>query len=181
MTSITVSGNFGQTNNCPLGSTLAASGTCTITVTFSPTTQGSLSGSVSVYDDAQNSPQAVSLSGTGTTVTMLFDTYNVQFGSLCLGDETESIINLTNTGNDTMTITSAVVGGSGSEFFTYTGGSCGSTLAAGATCSYQITASGPGTTAQQTGTFTVTSSNASNSPQVANLYVRGLKPSLCGN
>src|SRR5437773_470037 len=61
-------GDFNQTNNCPLSpSTLAVNGICTLTVTFTPTTTGARSASVSVTDNAAGSPQTVSLSGTGTT------------------------------------------------------------------------------------------------------------------
>jgi len=57
-------GDFAQTNNCP--STLAANGTCTISVTFTPTTTGSRNSVVSISDNALNSPQAINLTGTGT-------------------------------------------------------------------------------------------------------------------
>src|SRR5256885_16904400 len=59
-------GDFGQTNNCPLSpSTLAANGTCTINVTFSPTATGSRSATLTVTDNASNSPQTAGVSGTG--------------------------------------------------------------------------------------------------------------------
>ena len=50
ITSIAASGAFAATNNC--GSTLAAGASCTISVTFSTTTTGLLSGTVTVKDDA---------------------------------------------------------------------------------------------------------------------------------
>src|SRR5207253_11469388 len=59
-------GDFGQTNNCPLSpSTLAANGTCTINVTFTPTATGARSATLSVTDNARNSPQTAGVSGTG--------------------------------------------------------------------------------------------------------------------
>src|SRR5438445_2292748 len=59
-------GDFGQTNNCPLSpSTLAANGTCTINVTFTPTATGSRSATLAVADNASNSPQTAAASGTG--------------------------------------------------------------------------------------------------------------------
>ena len=55
--------SFHQTNNC--GSTLAAGANCTLSVTFKPTSVGSLTASVTVSDSAAGSPQAISLAGTG--------------------------------------------------------------------------------------------------------------------
>lgn len=44
---------------------LAAKGKCTISVTFTPTTTGTLTGTLKVTDSAGNSPQSSSLTGTG--------------------------------------------------------------------------------------------------------------------
>ena len=57
-------GDFGQTNNC--GATVAGGGTCTISVTFSPTAIGSRSASITITNNAVNSPESVPLSGTAT-------------------------------------------------------------------------------------------------------------------
>jgi hypothetical protein len=64
--SITASGDFAQTNAC--GSTLAATASCTISVTFTPTATGVRSGSVSVVSNAPGSPHSSSLGGTGTAI-----------------------------------------------------------------------------------------------------------------
>ena len=67
ITSIAITGadlaDFAQTNNCP--ATIATMGTCTITVTFSPTATGSRSAALAVTDNASSSPQDVALTGTG--------------------------------------------------------------------------------------------------------------------
>jgi hypothetical protein len=57
-------GEFSQTNNCP--ASLAANGSCTIGVTFTPTALGNASAAVSVTDSAAGSPQMVILAGIGT-------------------------------------------------------------------------------------------------------------------
>ena len=69
ITSIAASANFSQTNNC--GSSVAAGASCTITVTFRPHTVGTITGTVIISDNASNSSQTVSLSGTGISVTLL--------------------------------------------------------------------------------------------------------------
>jgi phosphoesterase family protein/Big-like domain-containing protein/ASPM-SPD-2-Hydin domain-containing protein/centrosomal CEP192-like protein len=62
----TNSGDFTQTNTCP--STLAASGTCTFSVTFKPTATGARSALVTITDNAAGSPHSFSLAGTGVGV-----------------------------------------------------------------------------------------------------------------
>ena len=54
---------FTQTSTC--GSSLAAGATCTIIMTFAPTTEGDFTSNVSITDNAKGSPQTVALSGTG--------------------------------------------------------------------------------------------------------------------
>lgn len=49
------------------GVTLAPGASCVMSVTFSPTTAGTRTAALSFADNAPNSPQSVSLTGTGTT------------------------------------------------------------------------------------------------------------------
>jgi hypothetical protein len=71
LSSISASSNFSQSNNC--GASLAVSGSCTISVTFTPqagassTSTGSLTGTLTITDNnngVTGSTQTVSLSGT---------------------------------------------------------------------------------------------------------------------
>jgi phospholipase C len=64
ITSISSSGDFAQTNDC--GSVVGVGMSCSITVTFTPTQVGAASGTITIVDDAADSPQAISLSGNGT-------------------------------------------------------------------------------------------------------------------
>jgi hypothetical protein len=66
--SIASSGDFAETNTC--GATLAATMSCSINVTFTPTTTGARSGAITVTDDANGSPQSLPLTGTGTDFTI---------------------------------------------------------------------------------------------------------------
>jgi hypothetical protein len=63
--SVSVSGPFSQTNTC--GSSIAAGGSCTVSVEFAPTAAGAASGTLSVASSAPGSPLTVGLSGTGVT------------------------------------------------------------------------------------------------------------------
>jgi hypothetical protein len=62
---LSVSANFTETDNC--GSALAAGANCTINVSFAPATSGTLTGTLSIADNAAGSPQTVGLSGTAST------------------------------------------------------------------------------------------------------------------
>jgi hypothetical protein len=61
---ITASGDFAQTNTC--ASPVAAAGTCTISVIFTPTAAGSRTGTLTITPSDKSSPQTVKFSGTGT-------------------------------------------------------------------------------------------------------------------
>lgn len=68
LTSIVASGDFAiaaGSKKTACGSTVAAGGDCIITVTFTPTKTGARTGTVTITDNASNSPQSVALSGTG--------------------------------------------------------------------------------------------------------------------
>jgi hypothetical protein len=67
VSSISVTGPYTETNTC--GSSIAAGGSCTASVTFAPTSGGSLPGTLSVATSAPGSPLTVALSGTGVTST----------------------------------------------------------------------------------------------------------------
>ena len=58
-----------QTNTCT--APLAAQGTCTISVTFSPSDNGVLSAIVTIADDAPNSPQVINLYGNAPPAVLL--------------------------------------------------------------------------------------------------------------
>src|SRR6202035_1710782 len=62
---LAVSGPFTQTNTC--GASIAANGSCTVSLSFAPTAAGSASGSLTVASNAAGSPLTVALSGTGTS------------------------------------------------------------------------------------------------------------------
>jgi alpha-1,3-glucanase-like protein/F5/8 type C domain-containing protein/HYDIN/CFA65/VesB family protein/centrosomal CEP192-like protein len=62
VSAVTTSGDFAQTNTC---GTVAVGASCTVSVTFKPTTGGARSGTLTITSNANNSPTTVSLGGTG--------------------------------------------------------------------------------------------------------------------
>jgi Bacterial Ig-like domain (group 3)/Chitobiase/beta-hexosaminidase C-terminal domain/FG-GAP-like repeat/Abnormal spindle-like microcephaly-assoc'd, ASPM-SPD-2-Hydin/FG-GAP repeat len=94
ITSITASANFAETNTC--GSSVAVGVSCAISVTFTPTSTGALTGTLSVADNASGSPQTVALSGTGSGSGSTSPvTFNPETGSLTInspgGSATDTI------------------------------------------------------------------------------------------
>jgi hypothetical protein len=65
VSSVAATGDFHQTNTC--GTSIAAGGSCTVSVTFGPTASGTRTGSLTVTSNATNSPTTVALTGTGAT------------------------------------------------------------------------------------------------------------------
>jgi hypothetical protein len=54
---------FIETDNCPV--TLAAGNSCTILMTFTPSTAGEQTANLEIFDNAEGSPQTVKLVGNG--------------------------------------------------------------------------------------------------------------------
>ncbi len=69
VTGVTITGlqslDFAQTNNCTTAA-IAPQASCTINVTFTPSTAGTRTATLSISDNAPGSPHSVALSGTGT-------------------------------------------------------------------------------------------------------------------
>jgi Abnormal spindle-like microcephaly-assoc'd, ASPM-SPD-2-Hydin len=160
--------DFGQTNNC--GSSVNSSTTCTINVTFTPQASGARSAILNVTDSAGNSPQTVSLTGTGITPVTL-SVSSLAFGTVLIGSSsTAPAVTLTNNQSVPLTNISISVN---NAVFTQTN-TCGSSIGAGATCKITVTFA-PTSAGAQTGTVTITDS-ASNSPQTISLSGTGLQP-----
>ena len=175
ISSITASGDFAQSNNCPISpSTLAVNSTCTINVTFTPTLAGSRSGTLSVSDNATGSPHTVALSGTGAAVVPIasLSASSLSFGNEQVGNTTAAqSVTLNNTGTAVLNISSVTVTGN----FAQSATTCTSTLAAAASCSISITFT-PAALGVRSGVLTVTddSSGVPGSTQTANLSGTGI-------
>jgi hypothetical protein len=67
--SISAGGDFSHTNTC--GGSVPINGRCTIIVTFTPTAGGSRQNFLTVIDSAPNSPQKLTLTGTGMDFSLM--------------------------------------------------------------------------------------------------------------
>jgi hypothetical protein len=61
---VTATGAFSQTNTC--GTSIAVNASCTVSVKFTPTVSGPVTGSLTISSNASNSPTTVALTGTGS-------------------------------------------------------------------------------------------------------------------
>jgi hypothetical protein len=163
ITKIATSGPFAQTNSC--GATLAAAASCTISVDFAPVVSGAASGTLTITDNAGGSPQAVTLTGTGSAggFASLTPVGGLTFASTSVGKSaTAQTVTLKNTGNATLGITSITLTGTSAGDFTQTN-NCGSSLATNVSCAITVTFT-PTAAGNRSGAITVTS-NGAGSPQ----------------
>ncbi|MGA8430401.1 MAG: choice-of-anchor D domain-containing protein, partial [Candidatus Sulfotelmatobacter sp.] len=165
ISSLVATGDYAQTNNC--GSSLGAGASCTATVTFTATTTGARSGTLSVTDSANNSPQTVSLTGTGVPQVTVSPT-TLAFGVEPVGI-TNAVKTVTITNNLATALSISSIGSSGDYAQS---NNCGSSLAAGASCTASVTFT-PTTTGARTGSLTITD-DANNSPQTVSLTGNGV-------
>jgi hypothetical protein len=120
--------------NC--GATIAPGSSCIVEVGFKPTVRGVRTASLSVVDNASNSPQTVALSGVGTSNSLSASSLN--FGSVTVGTSSSRTVTLTNVGGKATAISSVGVMGFDKADFSQTN-DCGSSLAAGASCTFEVT------------------------------------------
>jgi hypothetical protein len=179
ITSITLGGSnpaaFALTNGC--GATLAVGSSCPLTITFTPGGVTSFSASINVVDNASNSPQGATLSGTGTAPLVPQASLNpatISFANQVSGTtSTSQTVTLSNPGNAALTITGITLTGANSTAFALTNG-CGTSLAAGANCLLSVTFT-PGAVGTFAAAITV-ADNAAGSPQSASLSGTGAAP-----
>src|SRR5579859_4673816 len=165
--SINGSTAFTEVNTC--GSSIPANGQCTITVTFAPTTAGKQTATVNIVDSASNSPQTISVSGTGLQPVSLNPTA-VNFGGQIVGTTSApKNILVTNHEKVAVSFSSIAFGGINPSDFGQTN-NC-SSLLPGGTCTIAVTFM-PSATGARSATLTLTDT-ATNSPQTAKLSGTG--------
>lgn len=139
---IAVSGSGLSLDSNTCGTTLAANGSCRVSVRYAPTAPGSLSeASVSATGRLANSPAAAALTGTASAPNLKFSAgSDGDFGSVSPRANVSRTFGITNDGKYSDTIASI---GVQNTSFSITGGTCGAgvSLAAGAQCSVTVTAS----------------------------------------
>jgi hypothetical protein len=138
--SITVSGDFALAStrtSCPYtGGSVASESVCTLDVTFTPLTNGVLTGLLTVNDNANDTPQTVTLTGTGVTsapLAVLSPATLVFAPQWYKSASPPQPVTLSNTGNAELAISGVGISGN----FLQTN-DCGSSVAAGASCTIEV-------------------------------------------
>ena len=148
-------------NTCP--PTLAGGASCQLNVTFSPQAVGTRTASIQITDNATNSPQNVSLTGTGATTTLTVPS-SLTFSSQTVSTTSAAQqVNVQNGGSVTAVLNNFSITGSNAGDFAISANTCGATLAASASCVVSLTFS-PSATGTRSASLQITDS-ASNSPQ----------------
>lgn len=160
-------GDFSMTTTC--NGPYAANAGCTITLTFTPLAAGQRSATVTIADDAANSPQILSVTGTATPAPptnplVTLSTTTLGFGSMTQGTTSSpQAVTVTNTGGGALHITSVVLGGTNSADFSLSNGCTASPYAVNASCVLTVSFA-PLSTGARAATVTL-ADDASNSPQ----------------
>jgi len=127
-------GEYSETNTC--GSTLAAVTSCTVSVTFTPTTKGSKPAVVGVSSSDAASPIAIQLGGNGSVVSLSPST--LSFGKVAVATTSSSqIITLTNVGSTPLNIGSIEMNGTSFGEFSQVN-TCGTSLVAHTSCTISV-------------------------------------------
>jgi len=166
---VTITGEFAQTNNC---ATLPAGGSCTITVSFTPSAAGIRGGSIVLAGNASNAPLTIGLAGRGSlpNVPLIeLSATSLSFGNAMIGVGTSpAVVTVRNVGGVPLTITEV-----GSPFeFPATNG-CTLPVPAGGTCVLSVGFL-PTVPGNRTGSLSVLS-NAANGPQTVSLGGTGCR------
>jgi hypothetical protein len=148
-------------NSC--GSSLAGNSSCSVTVTYTPTTGGSRSGSLSIVDGDPTSPQSVSFTGSADAISVSPTTIN--YGNVTSGRTQSKTVTVTNAGTATVTMSPLQISGASAADFTMSANTCGSSLAASSSCSVSVTFAPP-SPGSYSATLTVTDSDLSSPTKV---------------
>ena len=163
ISSVATSGDFTQTNTC--GGSVPARSTCRISVTYTPSLLGGGTGTLTVTDTASNSPQTVSLAGTGIPQAALSPT-SLLFSAETLGSTSPPWnVLLTNNLSTPLPISITLTGIDPGDFAQTN--NCGGSVAAKSSCTISVTFK-PVWTGTRVAALTVTDS-ANNSPQTVAL------------
>ena len=166
--SVATSGDFQTTNNC--GATLAAHSSCSLAVSFSPTTTSAESGVLTLTD--ANGSKTIALSGTGLAPAVFAaQPTQLVFAATQVGLTGAVLtVTVTNTGGVALlNPTAAIVGD-----FSLQSTTCGAMIAAGGNCVYALSFT-PTVVGQRAGSLTLTSLSVA-SPLVVSLSGTGLAP-----
>ncbi len=168
ITTLSVSSGFSETDNCT-GATIPGGSSCTASIAFAPTTQGTVNGTFTVNDNSFNlgATQVIAITGTGTAPAATVSPSSLGFSSQIVGTTSAAkTVTLTNSGTGPLTMSNISTAAPFSQTNNCT------TLAAGAFCTINVSFS-PSAVGTATGTLTI---NDNAGTQTVSLSGRGTGP-----
>jgi hypothetical protein len=173
----TNSSEFSVTTTC--GPVLAIGASCSVSATFTPAAAGARSAALIFYDLVANSPQTVTLTGTGSPAARAtLNSTSLNFGGQNIGAAVDvQTVKLTNSGSAVLSISSAAITGPNAADFKLTT-NCVASLAQGSSCTASVVFS-PSAPGSRTAFLTFTD-NAPDSPQAVTMTGTGVMVFLPG-
>ncbi len=162
---------------CGAGATIAASGSCTISLHFTPAAAGAASATLSIAHNA-GAALSVALSGTGNasaTPLAQLSPSSLTFSQVQSVTSTARTLTLANTGTAPLDVSSIALGGTGTADYAIAPAStcaAATTVAAGSSCTIAITFT-PSVVGTRNATVSVIHSDAAHSPSTAALNGTG--------
>ncbi|MGA3229559.1 MAG: choice-of-anchor D domain-containing protein, partial [Candidatus Binatus sp.] len=136
VTSVVPSGDFTTTNDNCSGTQVAAAGTCTFGVIFTPSQTGVRESKIIVTDDAYIPTQSITVVGVGYIVTPTVSPTSLSFGRVQVGTISPAkTVTLTNSNVVPVTFTSITISGP----FVITANSCDGSVPASSSCQVSVT------------------------------------------
>jgi trimeric autotransporter adhesin len=136
------SGSFSVApGTCVSGGTLAAAASCTVQVSFKPTAGGASAGSLVFNHNASPATSSVALSGTGVAATPVASVTPtaLSFSQVVKTSSANQTVMVANTGTAPLVLSGITFSGAqASEFSKATASSCGTSVAAGASCTVLV-------------------------------------------
>jgi uncharacterized repeat protein (TIGR03803 family) len=162
-------GDFSHDGTC--GNTLAAKASCNVSVTFTPSIIGSETATLTVTDNASNSPQTASLAGKGVAQAVVSPT-SLTFAAQKVGTTSAAkTVTLTNNLSTALTFNGVTFTGANAGDYASPSSTCGASVPAKGKCTVSVTFK-PTATGARSATLNVNDS-ANNSPQTVSLTGTG--------
>jgi phospholipase C len=162
--SVATKGDWSQTNTC--SATIAASGTCKITLTFSPTASGIVHGGLIVFSSDPGGPAVVQLNATGQAIS--FNPNKLTFASQAVGTTSQPMTMTVKNPSTTASLAMGAVTTTGDFAAT---SNCPSSLLPGVSCTISVTFT-PTVAGARTGGVSVVNGDF-RSPQIINVSGTG--------
>lgn len=168
--------------NCA-NDTLQPGGNCSVPVAFAPTTSGMRQANLVFTDDAVGSPRVVPLVGTGTPpapLLCLSTGASISFSNQTIGTTSAvQSVTITNCGSIPLTVSNVTFSGAAASDFSVNQNCTGGGIAAGATCTLQVTFA-PSRSGTRQATIQIPN-NTAGSPTIVSVQGVGVAPaaSVC--